>query len=181
MYFDSVIHRKTFLASHAVIHCKNFPSLWFAPNRFGICMALDKGCLLLLGNRSHLCYIQRSMFAPFSNLYFPQNVWDWWMFVIYAIVFRPINLNPDIAIILSLSIVNNTGVIFVMTLITFSWWHSKSLSKSPSIQCLRIVIWKMWKIGILTIIHVGIIPEDIENEEKAMITWILNYLIFYTR
>jgi hypothetical protein len=33
-------------------------------------------------------------------------------------------------------------------------------------------------LGFLTITHVGIIPEDIENEEKEIITCILNELIF---
>ena len=46
------------------------------------------------------------------------------MTVRYTIVFRPINLNPDMSIILSLSIVNNkakhAGVIFVMTFIAVS-------------------------------------------------------------
>jgi hypothetical protein len=34
---------------------------------------------------SHLWYIQRSVFVPFSDFYFLQNLWDWWVFVIYAI------------------------------------------------------------------------------------------------
>jgi hypothetical protein len=29
--------------------------------------------------------IQRSVFVPFSDLYFLQNLWDWWVFAIYAI------------------------------------------------------------------------------------------------
>jgi hypothetical protein len=29
--------------------------------------------------------IQRSVFVPFSDFYFLQNLWDWWVFVIYAI------------------------------------------------------------------------------------------------
>jgi hypothetical protein len=46
---------------------------------------VDRGCLLLQGTWFHLWYIQRSVFAPFSNLYFQQDLWDWWLFVIYAI------------------------------------------------------------------------------------------------
>jgi hypothetical protein len=38
--------------------------------------------LLLLDTWSHLWYIQRSMFALFSNIY---SLWDWWLFVIYAV------------------------------------------------------------------------------------------------
>ena len=30
-------------------------------------------------------YIEKSVFVPFSDLYFLQNLWDWWVFVIYAI------------------------------------------------------------------------------------------------
>jgi hypothetical protein len=42
-------------------------------------------CLLLLGTWSHLWYIQRPLFALFSNLYFLQVLWDWLLYVIYAI------------------------------------------------------------------------------------------------
>jgi hypothetical protein len=44
-----------------------------------------QGCLLLLGILSYLWYIQRFVFASFSDLHFLQGLWDWWLFVIYAI------------------------------------------------------------------------------------------------
>jgi hypothetical protein len=36
---------------------------------------------------SHLWYFQRSMFALYLDLYFLQVLWDWLLFVIYAILF----------------------------------------------------------------------------------------------
>jgi hypothetical protein len=46
---------------------------------------VDRGCLLLLGTWSHLWYVQRTVFALFSDLYFLQVLWDWLLFVIYVI------------------------------------------------------------------------------------------------
>jgi hypothetical protein len=37
---------------------------------------VDRGCLLLLCTWSHFWYIQRSVFAPFSDLYFLQEIDD---------------------------------------------------------------------------------------------------------
>jgi hypothetical protein len=61
--------------------------LWLIPfiwTGFWLRWQVDRGCLLL-GTWSHIWYIQRSVFAPFSNFYFLQDLWDWWLFVIYAI------------------------------------------------------------------------------------------------
>jgi hypothetical protein len=52
-------------------------------------VTVNRVCLLLLGTWSHLCYIQRSVCALFSNLHYLQDSWDWWLFVIYAISFTP--------------------------------------------------------------------------------------------
>jgi hypothetical protein len=53
------------------------------------------GCLLLLSTWSHLSYIQRSVFAPFSNLYF----WDWSLFVIYIYISHIYPFIPWISLI----------------------------------------------------------------------------------
>jgi hypothetical protein len=46
---------------------------------------VGRDCLFLLGTWSYLWYIQNSVFALFSNLYFLQN-WDWWLFAIWLYI-----------------------------------------------------------------------------------------------
>jgi hypothetical protein len=40
------------------------------------CLLVNKSCLPFQGNWSHLWYIRRSVFAPLSDLYFLQDLWD---------------------------------------------------------------------------------------------------------
>jgi hypothetical protein len=51
----------------------NLGSRWMWP--------VDMGCLLLLGTWPHLWFIQRSVFALFSNLYFLQDLKHWRLLV----------------------------------------------------------------------------------------------------
>jgi hypothetical protein len=58
-------------------------SLWVRP--------VNRGCLLLLSTWPHLWYIQMSVFALFSDLYFLQVLWDWLLVFIHGIYSRPHN------------------------------------------------------------------------------------------
>jgi hypothetical protein len=69
---------------HTDLDCGShrLPDLEIGPRRV---WPVDRGRLLLLSSWSHPWYIKRSVFVPFSDLYFLQDLWDWLLFVIYAI------------------------------------------------------------------------------------------------